>query len=71
VKPEPQATSSPRIFAEPAERECPECPYLRIFKSTVYVRDHDKSLKFYVDQLGFSIVAGSPSLLPTAPLSSP
>jgi serine phosphatase RsbU (regulator of sigma subunit)/predicted enzyme related to lactoylglutathione lyase len=57
VKSEPQATSSPRIFAEPAERECPECPYLRIFKSTVYVRDHDKSLKFYVDQLGFSIVA--------------
>src|SRR5271170_5003014 len=52
-----QSTSSPRIFAEPAERECPECPYLRIFKSTVYVRNHDLSLKFYVDQLGFSIVA--------------
>jgi serine phosphatase RsbU (regulator of sigma subunit)/predicted enzyme related to lactoylglutathione lyase len=51
------STSSPRIFAEPAERECPECPYLRIFKSTVYVRDHDLSLKFYIDQLGFSIVA--------------
>jgi serine phosphatase RsbU (regulator of sigma subunit)/predicted enzyme related to lactoylglutathione lyase len=51
------STSSPRIFAEPAERECPECPYLRIFKSTVYVRNHDLSLKFYVDQLGFSIVA--------------
>nr|WP_218884610.1 SpoIIE family protein phosphatase [Edaphobacter lichenicola] len=30
---------------------------MRIFKSTVYVRNHDKSLKFYVDQLGFSIVA--------------
>ncbi|NYF89325.1 SpoIIE family protein phosphatase [Tunturiibacter empetritectus] len=57
MKPEPQATSSARIFAEQAERECPECPYLRIFKSTVYVRNHDKSLKFYVDQLGFSIVA--------------
>src|SRR5271170_1505330 len=52
-----QSTSSPRIFAEPAERECPECPYLRIFKSTVYVRNHDLSLKFYVDQLGFSVVA--------------
>jgi serine phosphatase RsbU (regulator of sigma subunit)/predicted enzyme related to lactoylglutathione lyase len=51
------STSSPRIFAEPAERECPECPYLRIFKSTVYVRNHDLSLKFYIDQLGFSIVA--------------
>jgi serine phosphatase RsbU (regulator of sigma subunit)/predicted enzyme related to lactoylglutathione lyase len=52
-----QSTSTPRIFAEPAERECPECPYLRIFKSTVYVRNHDLSLKFYVDQLGFSVVA--------------
>jgi serine phosphatase RsbU (regulator of sigma subunit)/predicted enzyme related to lactoylglutathione lyase len=52
-----QSTSSPRIFAEPAERECPECPYLRIFKSTVYVRNHDLSLKFYIDKLGFSIVA--------------
>jgi serine phosphatase RsbU (regulator of sigma subunit)/catechol 2,3-dioxygenase-like lactoylglutathione lyase family enzyme len=31
--------------------------YLRIFKSNVYVRDHDLSLKFYVDQLGFSVVA--------------
>jgi serine phosphatase RsbU (regulator of sigma subunit)/predicted enzyme related to lactoylglutathione lyase len=51
------STSSSRIFAEPAERECPECPYLRIFKSTVYVRNHDLSLKFYIDQLGFSIVA--------------
>jgi serine phosphatase RsbU (regulator of sigma subunit) len=51
------STSSPRIFAEPAERECPECPYLRIFKSTIYVRNHDLSLKFYIDQLGFSIVA--------------
>jgi serine phosphatase RsbU (regulator of sigma subunit)/predicted enzyme related to lactoylglutathione lyase len=32
-------------------------PYLRIFKSNVFVRDHDRSLKFYVDQLGFSVVA--------------
>lgn len=32
-------------------------PYLRIFKSNVYVRDHDKSIRFYVDQLGFSVVA--------------
>jgi serine phosphatase RsbU (regulator of sigma subunit) len=31
--------------------------YLRIFKSNVFVRDHDRSLKFYVDQLGFSVVA--------------
>jgi serine phosphatase RsbU (regulator of sigma subunit)/predicted enzyme related to lactoylglutathione lyase len=52
-----ESSSSPRILAEPAERECPECPYLRIFKSTIYVRNHDQSLKFYVDQLGFSVVA--------------
>ena len=31
--------------------------YLRIFKSNVFVRDHDRALKFYIDQLGFSIVA--------------
>ena len=31
--------------------------YLRIFKSNVFVRDHDRSRKFYVDQLGFSLVA--------------
>jgi len=32
-------------------------PYLRIFKSNVFVRDHDRSLQFYVDQLGFSVLA--------------
>ncbi|HEY4048216.1 MAG TPA: VOC family protein [Acidobacteriaceae bacterium] len=32
-------------------------PYLRIFNSNVFVRDHDLSLKFYVDKLGFSVVA--------------
>ena len=31
--------------------------YLRIFKSNVFVRDHDRSIQFYVDQLGFSLVA--------------
>ncbi len=39
------------------ERGCPECPYLRLFKSTVYVHNHELSLKFYVEQLGFSVVA--------------
>jgi serine phosphatase RsbU (regulator of sigma subunit) len=34
-----------------------ENPYLRIFKSNVYVRDHDRSLSFYVDQLGFRVLA--------------
>jgi serine phosphatase RsbU (regulator of sigma subunit)/predicted enzyme related to lactoylglutathione lyase len=47
-----------RSLVEPASsRGCQECPYLRIFKSTVFVRNHDESLKFYVDQLGFSVVA--------------
>ena len=40
-----------------AERGCPECPYLRLFKSTVYVSDHEQSLKFYIEQLGFTVVA--------------
>jgi serine phosphatase RsbU (regulator of sigma subunit) len=31
--------------------------YLRIFKSNVFVRDYERSLKFYVEQLGFSVVA--------------
>ena len=31
--------------------------YIRIFKSNVFVRDHERSLRFYVDQLGFSVVA--------------
>jgi serine phosphatase RsbU (regulator of sigma subunit) len=49
--------SSHSRIVENEHRDCPECPYLRVFKSTVYVRNHDKSLKFYVDQLGFSVVA--------------
>jgi serine phosphatase RsbU (regulator of sigma subunit)/predicted enzyme related to lactoylglutathione lyase len=61
LKPESRAlqqTSAPSATIEPfPERGCPECPYLRLFKSTVYVRDHEESLKFYIEQLGFSIVA--------------
>jgi len=38
-------------------RPSQESPYLRIFKSTVFVRNHDRSLQFYVDQLGFTVVA--------------
>jgi serine phosphatase RsbU (regulator of sigma subunit)/predicted enzyme related to lactoylglutathione lyase len=53
-----QQTSDPRSAVEPfSERGCPECPYLRLFNATVYVRDHEASLKFYVEQLGFSVVA--------------
>lgn len=31
--------------------------YLRIFKSNVYVRDLERSLAFYVDRLGFTVLA--------------
>jgi serine phosphatase RsbU (regulator of sigma subunit) len=31
--------------------------YLRILYSTVFIRDHDRSLPFFVDQLGFKVVA--------------
>ncbi|HEY3990323.1 MAG TPA: SpoIIE family protein phosphatase [Acidobacteriaceae bacterium] len=34
-----------------------ESSYLRIFKSNVFVRDHDRALQFYVDQLGFKVLA--------------
>jgi serine phosphatase RsbU (regulator of sigma subunit) len=34
-----------------------ERSYLRIFKSTVFVRNHDRSLQFYIGQLGFSVLA--------------
>src|ERR1700751_198635 len=42
------------MSSEPAK---PESQYLRLFKSNVFVRDHDRSIKFYVDQLGFSVLA--------------
>jgi hypothetical protein len=31
-------------------------PYLRLHHVTIFVRDQDRSLRFYVDQLGFSLV---------------
>jgi serine phosphatase RsbU (regulator of sigma subunit)/catechol 2,3-dioxygenase-like lactoylglutathione lyase family enzyme len=38
-------------------RDDPSQPYVRIFKCTVFVRDQDRSLRFYVDQLGFKLAA--------------
>src|SRR5215471_14733778 len=32
-----------------------ESPYLRLQSATVYVRDQDLSLRFYLDQLGFTL----------------
>jgi serine phosphatase RsbU (regulator of sigma subunit)/predicted enzyme related to lactoylglutathione lyase len=49
--------SSPSPVDAAVSRGCPEHPYLRIFKSTVYVRDYDRSLDFYINKLGFSVVA--------------
>ena len=43
--------------ARPLSDEPSRASYLRIFKSNVFVRDHDQSLKFYVEKLGFSVVA--------------
>lgn len=55
----PQMKSSPaQSLGEPsASRPDQQSPYLRIFKSTVFVRNHDRSLPFYVNQLGFTVVA--------------
>ncbi|HEX4227688.1 MAG TPA: SpoIIE family protein phosphatase [Bryobacteraceae bacterium] len=47
-----------RQLTQPASfRVGEQSQYLRIFKSNVFVRDLDRSVKFYVDQLGFSVVA--------------
>jgi len=41
---------------QPAIRLDRENPYLRVLCVNVYVRDQDKSLRFYVDQLGFGLI---------------
>ncbi len=54
------SADSPRINQSPDAPGAPlgqQSHYLRIFKSNVFVRDHERSIKFYVDQLGFSVVA--------------
>jgi len=49
----------------PARKEWPDLlgfrldrrdPYLRVLCTNIYIRDWDRSLRFYVDQLGFSLV---------------
>jgi serine phosphatase RsbU (regulator of sigma subunit) len=52
-----QTTATNNLAEAKPERSCGDCPYLRMFKSTVYVRDQDRSLEFYVKQLGFSVLA--------------
>lgn len=53
INPVPSFDLSPRLLGKSDAQN----PYLRIFKANVYVRDHDRSLAFYVNQLGFSVVA--------------
>jgi serine phosphatase RsbU (regulator of sigma subunit)/predicted enzyme related to lactoylglutathione lyase len=48
--------SSPYSPDEATRRRDSRDPYLRIHHVTIFVRDHDRSLQFYVDQLGFNLV---------------
>jgi serine phosphatase RsbU (regulator of sigma subunit)/predicted enzyme related to lactoylglutathione lyase len=52
-----QTTATNNLAEAQPERSCGDCPYLRMFKATVYVSDHDRSLEFYINQLGFSVLA--------------
>jgi serine phosphatase RsbU (regulator of sigma subunit)/predicted enzyme related to lactoylglutathione lyase len=54
LEPSPSPTSKP---FRPDCPECPERPHLRVFKSTVYVSDIDRSVDFYVSKLGFTVLA--------------
>lgn len=49
--------SSPRWVDACAPSLDRQHPYLRIFKCTVFVSDQDRSLRFYLDQLGFKLIA--------------
>src|SRR5947209_14966702 len=51
------ATTSSRLLEDqPAVHVGPERQHLRVHAINVFVRDQDQSLRFYVDQLGFSLV---------------
>ena len=53
-----RTTASVRHLVDPASASpSQQSQYLRIFTSTVFVRDHDRSLEFYVGLLGFKVVA--------------
>src|SRR5207245_179220 len=51
------ARSSPSVTAtdRSAIRPDPKTRYLRIHAVNVFVKDQDRSLRFYLDQLGFSL----------------
>jgi serine phosphatase RsbU (regulator of sigma subunit)/predicted enzyme related to lactoylglutathione lyase len=44
------------LFEEEMPRLDRQDPYLRILCVNIFVRDQDRSLRFFVDQLGFSVV---------------
>jgi serine phosphatase RsbU (regulator of sigma subunit)/predicted enzyme related to lactoylglutathione lyase len=50
------STSSSRISEQATPRLDRQDPYLRVLCVNVYVRDQDRSLRFYVDQLKFRLV---------------
>jgi serine phosphatase RsbU (regulator of sigma subunit) len=50
------APSPQNRFDEKAVRLDGRDPYLRVLCVNVFVRDQDRSLRFYVDQLGFNLV---------------
>jgi serine phosphatase RsbU (regulator of sigma subunit)/predicted enzyme related to lactoylglutathione lyase len=62
LNPEPTTLSakfgSAQDLIDPASaKPSAQSQYLRIFTSTVFIGDHDRSLRFFVAQLGFSVVA--------------
>jgi serine phosphatase RsbU (regulator of sigma subunit)/predicted enzyme related to lactoylglutathione lyase len=50
------ASNPSRLWADTPLRLDRQDPYLRLQHVTIFVRDQDRSLRFYVDQLGFSLV---------------
>jgi serine phosphatase RsbU (regulator of sigma subunit)/predicted enzyme related to lactoylglutathione lyase len=46
----------PLYADQPDLRTDPQPPHLRIHAINIFVRDQDQSLRFYLDQLGFSLV---------------
>jgi catechol 2,3-dioxygenase-like lactoylglutathione lyase family enzyme len=51
------SSHSPLWSIGPALRLDRRDPYLRLQNVTLFVRDQDRSLQFFVDRLGFSLVA--------------
>ena len=49
------ASSFPLPAATRERPSAPGTPYLRMHAVNVYVRDQERSLRFYIDQLGFSL----------------